>query len=361
MQHILILNIGSSSIKYDLFTDETLVMKGYLERVKDYNKALISVIKEVEAKGLKVDAVAHRVVHGGNHSESVIVDAKKVKELEKISELAPLHNIPEVAGIKSCMKLFKVPQIAVFDTAFHQTIPGKAHTYAIPTELAAKHKIRRYGFHGMSHKYVSQEAARLMGKNPEHVKIITCHLGNGCSVSAVHNGKSVETSMGFTPLEGLVMGTRSGDIDPAIIPYLQHKGKMSYSAAEELLNRKSGLFGLCGKTDMRDIHNASATDSRAKLAQEVFCHRLVKYIGAYVAVMNGINAIVFTGGIGENAWWIREEVMRNFTHIGLRIDPKANRENKVKISSFTSRVWVFAIPTNEEIVMAREAMKILNA
>ncbi|MBU2562023.1 MAG: acetate kinase [Nanoarchaeota archaeon] len=359
MEHVLILNIGSSSIKYDLFQGEKTALKGYIERVKDYEKGIKQIINEINSKGLKVDAIGHRVVHGGTHSESALIDAKKVKELEKISELAPLHNIPEVKGIKTCMKLFKVPQVAIFDTAFHQTMPEKAYTYAIPQNLAQKHKIRRYGFHGTSHNYVAHEAARLMGKPLEKAKIITCHLGNGCSITATKHGQSVDTSMGFTPLEGLVMGTRSGDIDPAIIPFLQHKGKLSYKQIEEMLNKRSGLLGICGKKDMRDIHAARATDRKAKLAHDVFCYRLTKYIGAYIAAMNGVDAIVFTGGIGQNAWWVREDVLENFSYIGLRINKNANRNNETKISSFASRVWLFTIPTDEELMMARDVRKVL--
>ena len=359
MEHILILNIGSSSIKYDLFKGEETVLKGYLERVKDYEKGIRQIIRDINHKGLKVDAIGHRVVHGGGHSKSVLIDKKKVKELEKISELAPLHNIPEVKGIRTCMKLFKVPQVAVFDTAFHQTMPEKAYAYALPSAIAAKHKIRRYGFHGTSHNYVAHEAARLMCKKIDDAKIITCHLGNGCSIAAIKHGKSIDTSMGFTPLEGLVMGTRCGDMDPAIIPFLQHKEKLDYKKIEELLNKKSGLLGICGKTDMRDIHKALETDKKAKLAHEVFCYRLVKYIGAYIAAMDGVNAIVFTGGIGEHAWWVREEVMKHFRHIGARISKRSNMQNKLKISSIASRVWVFAIPTNEELMMCREVRKVL--
>jgi acetate kinase len=359
MMNILVLNIGSSSIKYDLFEEEKTILKGEIERVKDYEKGIKQIILEVRSKGLTVDAVAHRVVHGGENSEPILVTKQKLKELERLKELAPLHDIPEIEGIKACMKLFKVPQVAVFDTAFHQTMPEKAYTYAIPQELARKHNIRRYGFHGMSHRYVAEEAAEAMGKKITECKIITCHLGNGCSVAAVMGGKSVDTSMGFTPLEGLVMGTRSGDIDPAIIPFLQHKEKYDYRKIEEMLNKKSGLFALCGKTDMRDIHLAAEKDPRARLAEEVFCYRLAKYIGAYVAAMNGVNAIVFTGGIGENAWWIREKVLAHFRYLGLRISKKANKENRERISAFHSLVWVFCVKTNEELVMAREARKAL--
>jgi len=359
MESILILNIGSSSIKYDLFKDENTVLKGYLERVKDYTAGIQKIIKEIESKGLNVDAIGHRVVHGGTHSASVRLNTKKIKELEKISELAPLHNVPEVKGIKTCMKLFKVPQVAIFDTAFHSTMPEHAHTYAIPSSLASKHKIRRYGFHGSSHNYVAHEAARLMGKPIGKCKIVTCHLGNGCSVAAVKYGKSVDTSMGFTPLEGLVMGTRCGDMDPAVVTYLQHKEKLSYRAVEQMLNKKSGLLGLCGKTDMRDIHAALEKNKKARLAHDVFCYRLVKYIGAYISAMNGVDAIVFTGGIGQNAWWVRRDVLNHFSYLGLRYGKKLNERNATKISNFASSTWVFVIPTNEELMMCREVRGVL--
>lgn len=359
MEHILILNIGSSSIKYDIFNGDEIVFKGYLDRIKDYENGIKKIISELKTRDLKITAIGHRVVHGGRYSEPVLIDGKKIKELEKISELAPLHNSPEIKGIKACRKLLRVPQVAVFDTAFHQTLPKKAYTYAIPLKIAEKHKIRRYGFHGTSHSYVAHEAASMMMKPISKAKIITCHLGNGCSVAAIKHGESIDTSMGFTPLEGLVMGTRSGDIDPAIIPFLQNKAKMSSTDIEKMLNNESGLLGLCGLKDMRDVHNAIKHNKKVKLAYDIFCYRLVKYIGAYMAAMDGVHAIVFTGGIGENAGWLREEVMKHFSYIGFRLDKKANRKNYHKISSFTSRFWAFVIPTNEELMMTREVRKVL--
>lgn len=360
MQHILVLNIGSSSIKYDLFSGEETVLRGYLERVKDYSKGIRQIVAEIKSKGLGVDAIGHRVVHGGTHSKSVRLNTNKVRELDKISELAPLHNIPEVKGIRTCMKLFKVPQVAIFDTAFHSTIPEHAYTYAIPSDLAAKHKIRRYGFHGTSHHYVANEAAKLMRKPISKCKIITCHLGNGCSICAVSEGKSVDTSMGFTPLEGLVMGTRCGDMDPAIVPFLEKKAKMKASDIERVLNHKSGLYGLCGKTDMRDINSARVRDKKSQLAHDVFCYRLVKYIGAYAAAMNGLDCIVFTGGIGEHAWWVREQVLESLSYLGLRYSKKKNCQSALHISTNMSKIWVFAIPTNEELMMCREVRKVLS-
>jgi len=354
--NILVLNIGSSSIKYDLFKDDETLLKGRIERVKSFEKAIKQVISEIETKGIHVDAVGHRVVHGGEHEAPQIITKENIKQFNPLKELAPLHDVPELAGIEICMKLFSVPQVAVFDTAFHQTIPEKAHTYAIPSELAKKHKIRRYGFHGTSHKYVVHEAAKFLGKPLEQLKIISCHLGNGCSICAVKHGKSVDTSMGFTPLEGLVMGTRSGDIDPAIIPFLMHKEKLNYRQIEEMFNKKSGLLGICGKTDMRDIHD-HLDDPKMKLAQDVFCYRITKYIGAYIAAMNGVDAMVFTGGIGENAWWIRKEVCSSLSNLGIKINEKANHTNNRKISSFTSKARILVIPTNEELMIAREVKK----
>ncbi|NQU79054.1 acetate kinase [Candidatus Woesearchaeota archaeon] len=357
MQHILILNIGSSSIKYTLFDNETPVLKGYMERVSDYDQGIRQIIAEIEIHKLKVDAIGHRVVHGGTHSKPVLINANKIKELENISELAPLHNIPEVTGIKICMKLFNAPQVAVFDTAFHHTIPEKAYTYAIPSSIAKKYKIRRYGFHGTSHKYVSHEAAKMMSKPIGKTKIITCHLGNGCSISAIKNGKSIETSMGFTPLEGLVMGTRSGDIDPAIVTFIQNKEKINSAMVEKMLNKESGLLGICGMTDMRDIYESNKKEAR--LAEDVFCHRAIKYIGAYAAAMDGVDSIVFTGGIGEHAWWIRDKILSNLRYLGVRYSRKNNKSGKPRISSFSSRVWVFVISTNEELMMCRETRKLI--
>jgi acetate kinase len=266
-----------------------------------------------------------------------------------------LHNTPEIEGIKVCMKLFNAPQIAVFDTAFHQTMPEHSYTYALPHDISKKHKIRRYGFHGTSHKYVSHEAARILGKEISRLKLISCHLGNGCSIAAIKHGKSVDTSMGFTPLEGLVMGTRSGDLDPAIIPFLMHNEKYSYKKIEEMLNKKSGLFGLCGKSDMREIHES--TTQEARLAEDIFCYRLTKYIGAYIAAMDGCDAIIFTGGIGEHAYWIREKILSHFGHAGIKLDSKDNRENKLKITKFSSRINVLVIPTNEELMIAKEVRR----
>jgi acetate kinase len=360
MTNTLILNIGSSSIKYALYSEESLVLKGMIDRIRDYGNGMQQILKEVKSKGFSVEAVGHRIVHGGSRAESGKLDAKMMRELDRVSELAPLHNIPELKGVRAAKKIFRVPHVAVFDTAFHQTMPEKAWRYALPTGLAEKYNIRRYGFHGTSHQFVADAAAKLMQRPLSKTKIITCHLGNGCSITAVSGGKSVETSMGFTPLEGLVMGTRSGDIDPAVVSYLQRKEKKSAAVVEDMLNNEAGMKGLCGKNDMRDVHRkADRGDRRSQVALDVFCHRLVKYIGAYAAVMNGVDAIVFTAGIGENAWWIREKVLDSLGYIGLRYSKRKNTANALRVSSTHSKVWVFVIPTDEELMMVREVNKLL--
>lgn len=356
--NILVLNIGSSSIKYSLFSSQKLVTHGYLERVTDYEKGMKQVLAQISAKGLNIDAVGHRVVHGGEHTAPEIVTPAVVKKLEKLCELAPLHNPPEVEGIKICLKLVKAPSAAVFDTAFHHTIPPHAHTYAIPAKIAAKHQIKRYGFHGISHKYVSHEAAKTLGKHIDKLKIITCHLGNGCSVCAIKNGKSIDTSMGFTPLEGLVMGSRSGDIDPALVAYIAEKEKMTADQVISTLNKQSGLYGISGKKDLRDIlkllHKRGKEADSARLAFEVAAYRLTKYIGAYHTALGGADAIVFTAGIGENARLLREKVLKSLDCLGVKLDKRANNANKRTITKNNSKVKVLVIPTNEELMIARE-------
>ncbi|HII72044.1 TPA: acetate kinase [Candidatus Woesearchaeota archaeon] len=359
MKTILVLNIGSSSIKYDVYVHEKKVLGGYLERVTDFEKGIKSVISELDKKKLKVDAIGHRVVHGGTHSESKLLDDKMVNELDKISELAPLHNVPEVKGIRVCKKLFGVPMVAVFDTAFHATIPDRAATYAIPLQLAKKHMIKRYGFHGTSHKYVAHETAKRLGKHLDDLKLITCHIGNGASVCAINHGVSVDTSMGFTPLEGLVMGTRCGDMDPAIVEYLQKKEKLGPAEVDTLLNKKSGLLGLCGTNDMRDVHKRKSKDDKAHLAFEVYCYRLIKYIGAYTAAMNGVDAIVWTAGVGEHAYYVRERVMSHFGYLGVKMDLTKNKKNATVVSAAGSKVKVMVVPTNEQLMMVREVRKVL--
>jgi len=391
---ILVVNCGSSSIKYKLFDADSLkgVSSGLLERigsrpaflrhetsgasakrevdVSNHRQGLeliLRVLLEAEPKAIgsleEIVAVGHRVVHGGDSFfESILVDEKVLEALRKWSHLAPLHNPPNIAGIEAARSLLpRVPQVAVFDTAFHQTMPGTAYLYAIPFELYEKLGIRRYGFHGTSHKYVAQKAAEIIGEPIEKLRIITCHLGNGCSITAVKNGRSIDTSMGFTPLEGLVMGTRSGDIDPSIVFYLIGEG-FSPREVEDMLNKKSGLLGVSGvSNDIRDVEReAEAGSKRARLALEIFAYRAKKYIGAYAAALGGFDVLVFTGGIGENDPLMRRMICENMGFLGLEIDEEANRSTVGKtgvISGEQSRVRVLVIPTDEELAIAEETRK----
>lgn len=362
--NVLVLNIGSSSIKYSLFSKQKLVTHGYLERVTDYEKGMRQVLQDVESRGIRVHAVGHRVVHGGTHTEPEVVTPSVVKQLDKLCELAPLHNPPEVEGIKICISLMKVPQVAVFDTAFHQTMPAKAYTYAIPKKIADRHHIRRYGFHGISHKYVAHRAAEVIGKPLNKLKLITCHLGNGASICAIDKGKSVDTSMGFTPLEGLVMGSRSGDIDPALVAYIAEKEKMDAEQVTTLLNKQSGLFGISGKKDLRDIISAMVAKkgkdfADSKLAFDVMCYRLTKYIGAYFVALGGCDAIVFTAGVGEKAVLVRETVLTQLACIGVKLNSAENRKNSVVITKQSSKIKVLVIPTNEELMIAQEVERVV--
>ncbi|MBI1969780.1 acetate/propionate family kinase [Candidatus Woesearchaeota archaeon] len=360
---ILILNVGSATLKYAVFSKEKLVFKNILyygKRTphKTLPKALGKVMAELKRKKISVEAVGHRVVHGGSIKNSQKITSKLIRQLQRFIELAPLHNIPELYAIQFCKKKFPVPQIAIFDTAFHQTMPEKAYTYAIPRRLGKQYQIRRYGFHGMSHQHVAVEACRKLRWNRKKKKLITCHLGNGCSIAAIQNGRSMDTSMGFTPLEGLVMGTRSGDIDPGALLYLMHKKKLSVKKAEHLLNQQSGLLAISGiSSDMGTL--LKSRRERAKLAIEIFCYRLAKYIAGYIAVLGGADAVIFTGGIGEHAWQIRKKVMEYFRFYGITLDSGGNRENALLISGKSSKVKVLVIPTNEELMMVREVRTIL--
>ncbi len=343
---ILVLNSGSSSIKYKVFdvsgTRERLLDKGLVERIgekiPDHKDALKIILKKISAK---IEAVGHRVVHGGDRfKESVLIDDKVVKAIKDFSELAPLHNPPALLTIAESRKLLSgVPHVAVFDTTFYQTMSKAAYLYAIPYELYEKYRIRRYGFHGTSHRYVAGQAARILKKSLDSVKLITCHLGNGCSMTAVENGRAVDTSMGFTPLEGLVMGTRSGDIDAAIIPYVMQKEKMDMCGVMELLNKKSGLLGVSGiSNDMREIIKKRKNNKRAALAFDIFARRIKKYIGAYTGIMGGVDAVVFTGGIGENQPDLMKEISRGVV---------------------PSRTRVLSIATDEELMIARDTFGLL--
>lgn len=392
--NVLVLNCGSSSLKYLLInmSGELVLAKGIVDRIgmdgsnlkystngkhyeiiqtiKDHKKAVKLVIDTLldSNHGVinninEICAIGHRVVHGGEYfSESVIINDRVKKVIEDCSVLAPLHNPANLIGIEACKLMMpNIPQVAVFDTAFHQTMPEKAYLYAIPYELYKKYGIRKYGFHGTSHKYVSQKAAELIGKPYSSLKIITCHLGNGSSICAIDRGKSVDTSMGFTPLEGLAMGTRSGDIDPAIFPFLVEKEKLSVNEIENLLNKKSGILGLSGiSSDIRDIKKAiNKGNSQAKSALDLFIYRVVKYIGEYTAVMNGLDAIVFTAGIGENNADIRESVCSYLGYLGIKIDQNKNNLKGIAVdfASEDSKVRILVIPTNEELVIARDTVE----
>jgi len=386
---ILVINCGSSSIKYNLFdmTDESLLAKGAVERIGEeqsyFKQSVNDDTVELKTKianheeGLKIivenlvgraiadtseiSAVGHRVVHGGEaFVTSTLIDDRVIATLEEFIPLAPLHNPPNLTGINAAKSFFKgAPHVAVFDTAFHQSIPPKAYMYAIPYELYKDLKVRKYGFHGTSHLFVSEQAAAIVGIPREQLNAITCHLGNGASMAAIENGKSVDTSMGLTPLEGLIMGTRCGDIDPAIIFYLARRTDMSIDEIDSVLNKESGLLGISQVTnDFRELEKAIAAGNKhAKLAFEMFCYRIRKYIGAYMAVLRGCEVIIFTGGIGEHQHECRQRVLEGLDHLGIIIDEKANVEFNHKggtISTAGSKVKVMVIPTNEELLIARD-------
>ncbi len=393
---ILVLNCGSSSIKYQFIdTDKQVALaKGIVERIGMSSAVLthqrhdgdqIKIVGEIldHSIGIEyvlgvmlsknhgviddkrdIEAVGHRVVHGGEtFSDSVFITDEVMQVLQENIELAPLHNPPNIKGIQAVKRVLPdTPQCGVFDTAFHTKMPPRAYLYGIPYELYKKYKIRRYGFHGTSHYFVSNRAAEILGKNLEELKIITAHLGNGCSMAAVDKGKSVDTTMGFTPLEGLLMGTRSGDLDPSLILYIMGKEGLSLSEAGTLLNKHSGLIGISGESsDMREIQDAlKEGHKRAGYAFDIFCYRIKKYIGAYAAAMGGLDALVFTGGIGENSALVRETVCSNLDFLGINIDTSGNNNHEEIISSAESRVKVLRIPTNEELVIALDTAQIVS-
>lgn len=392
---VLVINAGSSSIKYQLYQMPAakVLAKGLVERIGDENSKLshfyngnshtvaVKITDHEEGMELilqtladknvgvienisEIQAVGHRVVHGGEEfTGSVIIDDNVLASIEKFADLAPLHNPPNLTGIRAAMhNLVDAKQVACFDTAFHSTIPPVAYMYALPYELYEKYRIRRYGFHGTSHRYVARRASSLMNKGKYDANLITCHLGNGCSITAVKNGKSADTSMGLTPLEGVVMGTRCGDIDPAIIFYLSDKG-YDTKTLNVLCNKKSGLLGISGQSnDMRNITElAEKGHEQAKLAIDIFCYRIKKYIGAYAAVLGRLDAVVFTGGIGENAANVRTDICSGLEQIGLEIDANKNDTTKsceYDISTDKSRVKVFVIPTNEEAAIANDTYEL---
>ena len=394
---ILVLNCGSSSIKYQFInTDEKVTLaKGIVDRIgmsgavlshTRYDGDTIKIVVEIldHTMGIEyvlgvmlsknhgviddkddIDAVGHRVVHGGEtFSGSVLITNEVVRVLQDNIELAPLHNPPNIKGIQAVTRLLPgKPQVGVFDTSFHLKMPPKAFLYGIPYELYKKHKIRRYGFHGTSHRFVSQRAAEILGKKFDELKIVTAHLGNGCSMAAVDRGHSVDTTMGFTPLEGLLMGTRSGDLDPSLILYIMGKEGLSLSEAGTLLNKHSGLIGISGESsDMREILTAVKEDhKRSKYAFEIFCYRIKKYLGAYAAAMGGLDAFVFTGGIGENSSEVRKEVCSNLDFLGIKIDDAKNQNSEEVISVDGGKVAVLKIPTDEELVIALDTSEIVRS
>lgn len=394
---ILVINTGSSSLKYQLIdmSNETVLAKGLCDRIGIDNsfikhtktgsdtviiekdlinhrvaiQQVISVLTD-EKLGVisdmsEINAVGHRVVHGGEKfHDSVVIDDEVMKAIRDCIELAPLHNPPNIVGIEACKHIMPhIPMVAVFDTAFHQTMPKHAYLYALPYEIYEKYGVRKYGFHGTSHKYVTQRAAAMLNRPIEELKLISSHLGNGASVCAVKHGKSVDTSMGFTPLAGLAMGTRSGTIDPAVISYLMEKENMSVKQINDFLNKKSGVLGISGvSSDFRDIHEAAdAGNERAKLAIDIFCYRVKKYIGEYAAVMGGLDAVIFTAGIGENNSIVRRHVLTDMEYLGISVDWEKNkvRGQEKDISTPDAKVRTLVIPTNEELAIARETVKLI--
>ena len=394
--NVLVINCGSSSLKYQLIDSETeaVLAKGLCERIgidgrlvyqkagndKEITEASMPTHKEaiqmvLEAltnektgaiKSLdEVNAIGHRIVHGGEKfASSAIITDEMIKAVEECNDLAPLHNPANLIGIRVCSELMpNVPQVGVFDTAFHQTMPAKAYLYGLPIEYYKNYKVRRYGFHGTSHSFVSKRAVEFLGLDKDNSKVIVCHLGNGSSISAVQNGKCVDTTMGLTPLEGVVMGTRSGSIDPAIVEYIAKKENLDLAGVMNVLNKKSGLQGMSGvSSDMRDLRAAAAVGNEdAKNAIEVLCYGIAKYVGGYVAAMNGVDAIVFTAGIGENVGMIREKVCSYLGYLGVTIDAKANEAmgEEVVISGADSKVKVAVIPTNEELAICRDTVALV--
>ncbi|MBO7303779.1 MAG: acetate kinase [Clostridia bacterium] len=395
--NILVINAGSSSLKFQLIDMgcEKVLAKGICEEIggksgfkykvsgrEDYKLAIdlpnhsvalklvldTLVCKErgVIASVSEIGAVGHRVVHGGDkYAESVLVTEEVKRNIAECADLAPLHNPAHIVGIEACEEIMDVPQVVVFDTGFHQTMPDYAYTYAIPYEYYEKYKIRRYGFHGTSHRYVSARAIDMLGRGAEGTKIITCHLGNGASITAIKDGKCYDTTMGVTPLEGIMMGTRCGNIDPAIIPFLMRKGELNNAdEIDRMMNKKSGMLGVSGKSsDNQEITKlAESGDARAKLVENMYIHQLTKLIGGYVAAMGGADAIVFTGGIGENSAKYRSAVCKNLAFLGIEVDEEKNsvRGEEIDIATPDSAVKAFVIPTDEEMVIARDTLEIVS-
>ena len=394
--NVLVINCGSSSLKYQLIDSETenVLAKGLCERIgidgrlvyqkagcdKEITEAAMPTHKEAIQMVLdaltndktgaigslkEVNAIGHRVVHGGEKfASSAVITDEMIKAVEECNDLAPLHNPANLIGIRVCAELMPgVPQVGVFDTAFHQTMPAKAYLYGLPLEFYKKYKVRRYGFHGTSHSFVSKRAVEFLGLDKDNSKVIVCHLGNGSSISAVVNGKCVDTTMGLTPLEGVVMGTRSGNIDPAIMEFIAKKENLDIAGVMNVLNKKSGVLGLSGvSSDFRDIEEAAeAGNDRAAKALAAYNYRVVKYIGAYTAAMDGVDVIAFTAGLGENGKSMRKAVCEHLSYLGIKIDDEANsvRGKDIVISTPDSKVKVMVIPTNEELAIARETLALV--
>ncbi|MFQ6819085.1 MAG: acetate/propionate family kinase [Blautia sp.] len=394
--NVLVINCGSSSLKYQLIDSKTeaVLAKGLCERIgidgrlvyqkaggdKEITEAAMPTHKEAiqmvlhalvnEKTGAiksldEVGAIGHRVVHGGEKfAASAVITDEMIKTVEECNDLAPLHNPANLIGIRVCAELMPhVPQVGVFDTAFHQTMPPKAYLYGLPLDYYKKYKIRRYGFHGTSHSYVSKHAIQFLGLDPDNSKVIVCHLGNGSSISAVQNGKCIDTTMGLTPLEGVIMGTRSGSIDPAIVEFIAKKENLDIAGVMNVLNKKSGLLGMSGiSSDMRDLEDAAAEGNEdAKNAREALAYGIAKYVGGYVAAMNGVDAIIFTAGIGENDNLVREDICSYFKYLGVTIDKEANKKRgeDIVISTPDSKVKVAVIPTNEELAICRDTVALV--
>ena len=399
---IFVVNAGSSTLKYQVIDmrDESLVCKGICERIaatdgtlgtithktpdgKKYEaelpmpthaeafESVVYALTKSDAKVMdsfdEITAIGHRIVQGGSiFSDSCLVTPKVIDDIEALGELAPLHNPPHVLAIRACVKTFgdKIPQVAVFDTSFHQTLEPRAYMYALPYEYYEKYGVRKYGAHGTSHKYVSDRAAVMEGKDKKDIKIITCHLGSGCSISAIKDGVCFDTSMGFTPLDGFMMGTRCGTMDPSVLTYLAKKENLSPDDINNICNKKSGTLGIsCLTNDNRDLVDAAAAgNEKAALALEMQRYQIVKFIGSYIAAMNGVDCIVFAGGIGENNPELRVDICKNFEYMGIKIDPTPNkvRGEEIKISTPDSKVNVYVIPTNEELAIARDTVRIIS-
>lgn len=392
MTKILAINSGSSSLKFQLFEmpEETVIAKGLVERIglengiftiefngeKDseildipnHNFAIERLLSKLISMKIvsdvkEIEGVGHRVVHGGEYfSSSVLVTEEVTKTLDSIEDLAPLHNPANMMGVKAFEKVLPgVPNVLVFDTAFHQSMPKSTYLYALPQEFYEKYGVRKYGAHGTSHRYIAEKTAEVMGRDVNNLKTISCHIGNGASLCAIKDGKSLDTSMGFTPLSGLVMGTRTGDIDPAVIPYISMKSGLDLKEIIRIFNNESGLKGLSGiSSDLRDVEDVRDTNSHAAEAIDVYIARIKEYVGSYAAIMNGVDAIVFTAGVGENATWVREEVLEGLSYLGVEVDKEKNnvRGKIAEITTANSKVKAYVIPTNEELVIARDTYNI---